>query len=134
MSERALRSASAALAVVGALIAGYLLYTRWSGGALICSTGGCETVQSSPYSEVFGVPVAAVGLAGYLSLLAASIGRGELARTAGAALGLAAVVFAVYLLYVQVALIGAVCQWCVASDVVTAAIAALALLRVRPTG
>jgi hypothetical protein len=48
MSERTLRLATGALAVVGAAISGYLLYVRESGGALICATGGCETVQSSP--------------------------------------------------------------------------------------
>jgi uncharacterized membrane protein len=133
VSERALRAASAALAAVGALIAGYLLWSRWSGASLMCATGGCETVQSSRYSEIFGVPVAAVGLAGYAALLAASVARGEGARTAGAALGLAALLFGAYLLYVQLAVIGAVCQWCLASDVVTAALAALALLRLRPT-
>ena len=69
MSERTLRLASAALATVGAAITGYLLYVRESGGELVCSTGGCESVQSSPYAEVLGVPVAALALAGFLGLL-----------------------------------------------------------------
>ena len=133
MSDRALRAASATFAAVGALIAGYLLWSRWSGASPMCATGGCETVQSSRYSELVGVPVAAVGLAGYGALLAVSLARGEAARTAGAALGLAALLFGAYLLYVQLALVGAVCQWCLASDVVTAVLATLALLRLRPT-
>jgi uncharacterized membrane protein len=66
MSERSLRLATGALAVVGAAISGYLLYVRESGGALICATGGCETVQSSSYAEVLGTPVAALGLAGFV--------------------------------------------------------------------
>ena len=76
------RLASAALATLGAAITGYLLYVRENGGELVCSTGGCETVQNSPYAEVLGVPVAALGLAGFLGLFAAALGRGEWAGLA----------------------------------------------------
>ena len=131
MSERTLRLASAALAAVGAAITGYLLYVRETGGALVCSTGGCETVQSSPYAEVLGVPVAALGLAGFLGLLAAALARGEWARLSQATLALSAFLFSAYLLYIQLAVIDAICQWCLATDVLTTAIAALALLRLR---
>ena len=62
MNEDALRLASAVIAVLGAVITAYLLYVRQTGGALACSTGGCETVQSSSYAEVLGLPVAALGL------------------------------------------------------------------------
>ena len=80
MSERMLRLASAVLAAAGAAITGYLLYVRQTGGTLACATGGCETVQSSSYAEVLGVPVAGIGLLGFLGLLAAALptasGRG----------------------------------------------------------
>ena len=131
MSERALRLASAVLAIAGAAVAGYLLYVRHTGSALACATGGCETVQSSPYSELFGVPVAAFGLVGYATMLAAAVARRELARLAHVTVALSAVVFGAYLLYVQVHVIDAVCDWCLVSDGVTTAIAALALLRMR---
>jgi uncharacterized membrane protein len=131
VSERTLPAASAGLAAVGAAIAGYLLYVRETGGELVCATGGCETVQSSPYAEVLGVPVAALGLAGFLALLVAAVGRGEWARLSQATLALASLFFGAYLLYVQLAVIDAICQWCLATDVITAAIAALALLRLR---
>ena len=91
MSERALRLASAVIAVLGAAITAYLLYVRQSGGALVCSTGGCETVQSSSYAEVLGVPVAALGLVGFLGLLLAALARGEWARLSQATLALTAV-------------------------------------------
>jgi hypothetical protein len=71
MSERTIRLSTAALAALGAAIAGYLLYVRYTGGALACATGGCETVQHSRYAEVLGVPVAGLGLAGFLGLLVA---------------------------------------------------------------
>ena len=129
MSERRLGVASAALAAVGAAISAYVLYARETGGTLVCSTGGCETVQSSPYAEVLGIPVAAVGLAGFLVLLVAGLSRGEWARLLHGTLALAAFFFGVYLLYVQVAVIDALCQWCLATDALLTTIAALALLR-----
>jgi uncharacterized membrane protein len=131
MSERTLRLASAALATVGVAITGYLLYVRESGGELVCSTGGCETVQNSPYAEVLGVPVAALALAGFVGLFAAALARGEWARLTQATLALSAFLFSAYLLYIQVAVIDAICQWCLGTDVITTAIAALALLRLR---
>jgi uncharacterized membrane protein len=132
VSERSVRIASAVLASLGIAITTYLLYVRETGGSLVCSTGGCETVQSSSYAEVLGVPVAALGLAGFLGLLVASLGRGDWARLAQATLALSAFLFAAYLLAIQVFVIGALCQWCLATDVLTTAIVTLALVRLRP--
>ena len=126
MSTRATRIAIAGLSVVGAAITTYLLYTRFSGTEIACSTGGCETVQSSRYAEVAGVPVAALGLAGYLALLAASAVRGEVARAATLALALCALAFSIYLVVVQLAVLHAICVWCVGSDVVVLLISLLA--------
>ena len=134
MSERSNRIASAALALVGVGITAYLLSVRASGATLSCTTGGCETVQNSPYSEIFGLPVAALGLIGYVVLLGAALARGDLARLIGAVVALAAFAFSAYLVAVQVVVIGALCDWCLASDAVTTALAALALLRLRPPG
>jgi uncharacterized membrane protein len=129
MNERTLRLATGALAAGGAAIAAYLLYVRESGGALVCATGGCETVQGSPYAEVLGVPVAALGLAGFLGLFVTAVLRGDWARIAQATLALTAFVFSAYLLYLQLAVIGAICQWCVVTDALTTAIAVLAVMR-----
>jgi uncharacterized membrane protein len=131
VNERRLRFGVAALALVGASIAAYLLYVRHTGGELLCANGGCEVVQSSRYAEVFGVPVAALGLIGYLALLLTSLSAGGAARAAQAGIALAAFTFSAYLVYVQLALIGSVCEWCVVSDGVTTLVAALALLRLR---
>jgi uncharacterized membrane protein len=132
VSERSVRIASAVLAAHGAAISAYLLVVRETDGSLICSTGGCETVQSSSYADVLGIPVAALGLAGFLVLFAAALARGECARLANAAVALAAFLFAAYLLAVQLVVLDAICQWCVATDVLTTALAALALVRLGP--
>lgn len=129
MSERGLRLLSAGLAAVGVLLSGYLLLVRETGGTLVCMTGGCETVQSSAYAEVLGLPVAAVALIGFVVLLGAALARGEWARLVQATLALSAFLFSAYLVVIQLVVIGALCQWCIATDLVTTALVCAALLR-----
>jgi uncharacterized membrane protein len=131
MSERRLRTAIAAFAVLGAGIAAYLTVAHLTHTQVACVTGGCETVQSSKYSELVGVPVAAIGLAGYVLIGATAGFRTDVARVIGAAAALAGFAFAVYLIYVQVGVIGAVCQWCLTSDVLLALLVAATFLRLR---
>lgn len=134
MTDSRLRVAILVLAAAGAGIAGYLLYERWTGGAPVCGTGGCEIVQQSKYSKIAGLPVALLGLIAYVAIFVTAFNRSELARAAGAAIALGGLVFAVYLIYVQAALIDAFCQWCLASDVVIALLAVATSLRLLRTG
>jgi uncharacterized membrane protein len=131
MSQARLRTAVAALALVGVAIAGYLTYVHYAGVSITCSTGGCETVQHSRYAEISGVPVALLGLLAFVGILASAIRGGIEGRAATLSISLIGVAFAAYLLVVQLAVIGAVCEWCVASDAVTTLIAALALFAAR---
>jgi uncharacterized membrane protein len=133
------RQAIALLALIGVLISLYLTLHRLGIiGTLQCGTGACETVQSSAYAVFLGVPVAVYGVAGYLALFIVSVvglqpawlGRREptllLAGMAG--LGFA---FTLYLTYVELFVIHAICRWCVGSAVVITAIAAVALHALR---
>jgi uncharacterized membrane protein len=129
VSERRLRAAVLGLALAGAGIAAYLVYARYTGTRIACATGGCETVQESRYAKLGGIPVAVLGL-GLFGLFAASVFVRALVPLA-AALGVAGVAFGGYLLIVQVTVIDAICQWCVASDAILAAIAVAAVKRLR---
>jgi uncharacterized membrane protein len=131
VSDRALRIAVGVLALVGAGIAAYLTYAKYADATIACATGGCETVQSSEYAEVLGMPVPILGLVGYLAILATAFSAGETARLAGAALALGGLLFSVYLVVVQVVAIGAFCQWCLASDLVMLLLAAVTVARLR---
>lgn len=131
MGERGLRLATAGLALVGMGIAAYLTYVHYSGAAIACSTGGCEKVQTSSYAELAGIPVAVIGLVGYFLILLTVPVAGELGAVAAAGLALGGFAFAVYLIYVQVALIEAFCIWCLASDGVLALLVLVSLLRLR---
>lgn len=133
MSERRLRVAVGALALVGAAIAAYLSYTRYSGDPLYCPVtgGGCERVQSSKYAEVAGIPVALLGLAAYVALFVSAVVPGKTSAAVGAAIAVSGAIFSAWLLYAQVALIDAVCQWCVANDVIIALAAVASVFRLR---
>jgi uncharacterized membrane protein len=133
VSDRALRLGVAALALAGLGIAGYLTWARYAHESVACPIGGggCETVQESSYSEVAGIPVALLGLLLYLVVLGLVAWDTPAARQAVAALALAGTAFAVYLLVVQLAVIDAVCSWCLANDVVICLVALAATLRLR---
>jgi uncharacterized membrane protein len=129
VTERRLRFAVTILALAGAGVSSYLTYVRATGGSYACTTGGCETVQSSSYAEVAGIPVAVIGLVGYLAIGATALFAGEAAAVLGAALALGGFAFSVYLLYLQLAVIDAICVWCVASEAAMTVLFALTLLR-----
>ena len=131
MSDRALRIAVGVLALAGAAIAAYLTYAKYADATIACSTGGCETVQSSEYAEILGLPVPVLGLIGYLGILATTFVAGETARLVGEALALGGLAFSIYLLVVQIVAIGALCQWCLASDVVMLLLTVAAVARLR---
>lgn len=134
MSDRLLRALLVVASLTGVAVAGYVLVSRWADSGLICSTGGCETVQSSEYAELLGVPVAAFGVAGYLLIAALALGSSPGALAATAALALGAAAFSAYLLVVQLAVIDAVCDWCIANDVISSLVAVLALARLLRPG
>jgi len=131
VSDRRLRAAILVLSALGAAIAAYLTATHLAQVQVACATGGCETVQSSRYSELAGIPVAALGLGGYALLAASAATRRELARALGAAAALGGLAFAAYLLYVQAAVLDAFCQWCLASDAILLVLVPVTLLRLR---
>ena len=117
----------AALIAVGLGISGYLSYAALTGATLVCGPlSACDAVQQSTYARLFGVlPVAYVGLAGYL-LIAAAFGlsvltAGAVARAAALALlalTLGGTLFSIYLTTLEPFVLGATCVWCVGSAAV----------------
>ena len=63
---------SAFLSLIGLVDSIYLWSFKW-GQSLICGTGGCDAVNASPYSSLFGIPVAAIGAFGYAALVALAL-------------------------------------------------------------
>jgi uncharacterized membrane protein len=114
-----MRRAAIALAVAGVGIAGYLTYIHYAGVDSVCAIAhGCEKVQTSEWSKLAGIPVALLGLFGYIGILAALIVDGELGRLGAVALSWIGFAFSAYLTYREIWTIDAICIWCVASAVV----------------
>jgi uncharacterized membrane protein len=125
-----LRVASAAIATVGLGIAAYLTIVHYAGGSPVCAIAhGCATVQKSSYAEVARVPVALLGLLGYVAILLSLLRDDELGRTVTAILTLAGFAFSAWLTYVEVARIDAICIWCVGSAICMTLLAILSGVR-----
>jgi len=131
VTDRTLRGAIAVFALAGAAVAAYLVYARYTGIRLACTTGGCETVQHSKYAKAAGIPVAVLGLAAYVAVFATALSARLEAAAIGAAIVLAGLAFGVYLIVIQVAVIDAICQWCLASDGILALLAIASAERLR---
>jgi uncharacterized membrane protein len=124
---------AAVLALIGLGVAGYLTYIHYEGIAPVCSTGGCERVQASSYSEIAGIPVALLGLIGYLGIGASLLLPGDAGRALTFTLTLIGFGFSTYLTYLELFVIDAICQWCVASAVVMTALLVVATFRLLGT-
>lgn len=108
------------LSVLGAGVSSYLLWVRLGGSSALCTgVGGCDLVNASTYAQVAGAPVSLIGLLGYLAILGLSLWR-----TRGGpwmlsllifGMALAGVLYSIYLTYLELFVILAVCPWCVAS-------------------
>jgi uncharacterized membrane protein len=121
------------LAAIAVAVTGYLTWVHFSGSAALCAgAGGCETVQASRYATVLGLPVALFGLALDLTVLGLGLWRlwaGD-ATPYAAVLGLfglclAGALYSVYLVYLQLFVIGAICPWCMTSATLLFALCAL---------
>jgi uncharacterized membrane protein len=131
VTDHRLRAAIAVLALAGVAIATYLTYVHYADVEPLCVAGGggCEKVQTSDYAELAGIPVAVLGLIGYVLILASLWLPGENGPMAGAVLALFGFAFSAYLTYRELFTIDAICQWCVASAVVMTVLALLTVWR-----
>ena len=116
----------AALALAGIFISTYLtLYKLGVVGELSCTIGSCETVNTSRWSVFLGLPVAAWGLFFYVDVFAVALAGTtrrlenqpiiSIVLVAEAAIG---VLFSAWLTYLELAVIHAICIWCVTSAVI----------------
>ena len=130
-----------ALTTIGLGVASYLTYVHYSGATPICSIKGnpCSQVQKSQYSKLAGVPVALIGLIGYILILGSLLAReGERARFATAGLTLGGFGFSAYLTYRELFTLHKICEWCVSSAVIVTVLMLLSVWRflrgdVRPS-
>ncbi len=129
--EGVLRSAATFVATLGIGVATYIAIADSGGGSPVCVGGshGCQTVADSSYSHLLGVNIAIFGAIGYLLLLLAAFARGDVARMGGFAVSLAGFGYSVFLTYLELFVIDAICQWCVTSAILMTILFALNAVR-----
>jgi uncharacterized membrane protein len=131
------------IAILGALLTGYLTISKLFGGNVACPVGGCETVLSSQYATVFGQPLPLFGCLGYIAMavfalapLAVSPERRKTLRRnlenntwllllAGST---AMTVFSGYLMYLLAFQIKELCIYCLASALFSTSLLILTLI------
>ena len=137
--DRRLRIAGIVICCIGLGIAAYLTYVHYEGLKVVClSSGGCETVQSSVYAKLGGIPVPVLGLFGYAGILLTLLFvPGDLGRMAAFGMALIGFLFSAYLTYRELFTIKAICQWCVGSAVcmtLLMIVTAIRAIRGEPVG
>jgi len=116
-SEWTLQRAIAFVAALGIGVATYIAIADSGGGSPVCIAGshGCATVAKSSYSHLAGINIAVFGIVGYVLLLACAFFANDAARLGGFVLALGGFGYSVFLTYLELFKIDAICQWCVAS-------------------
>lgn len=109
------------VALVGLADSVYLSVKHFTAEPVPCSIlEGCEQVLTSPYAEIAGIPIAAVGAAGYFLAFSLAILAAYGNRPMWTVFGILAITMAAvsgWLIYVQGAVIGAFCQFCLLSAI-----------------
>lgn len=123
-------------AILGAIDSTYLLIYKLTGNNRMClGNGGCHNVNFSSYSEIYGIPISAIGLVAYLAMVGIILlePRLRLLEDNGPLLlfgmGITGVAFSAYLTYLEIYVIHAVCPFCVASAIIITLIFVIAIIR-----
>jgi len=126
------------LSLIGAVDSAYLAWLKITGSVAACSNvGDCNAVNSSRYAEISGIPIAFLGLLGYLAILGLTVFEvrfpnwKEGLHLAFFGFTLAGTLYSIYLTYVEVAILRAICPYCVISAVAMIGLFIIAIYRLR---
>ena len=134
--DKWLYRASIALVIVGLLVSIYMtIYKVLNADAMCLGSGDCSTVNASRYSEVNGIPVALIGVLGYLAILVIHYfeDRNRFFKENSTlmifGLALTGFLFTVWLIYIEIALLKALCPFCLTSQAAMTFIFMIAVIR-----
>ncbi len=122
------------LAAIALCIALYLLTVHWGWWQAVClGVGNCEVVNTSKWSELFGIPVALLGSLTYLALIALGIAvnrdyYADYARLARFFIAVVGVAFSAYLTYIELYVLHEICPWCVMQAIIVTIILVLSIV------
>ena len=127
---------SVVLVLIGLAVSIYMtIYKLTSNNAMCLGSGDCSTVNASRYAEVYGIPVATIGIAGYFAILLAHWyeRRDKFFEKNGPMLifgmALTGFLFTLYLIYVEFALLNAICPFCLTSQISMTIIFIISVIR-----
>jgi uncharacterized membrane protein len=123
--DSSLRTVSIVLAALGLLDSVYLVWVKYTGAYVLCGPiGNCESVNSSQYSEIFGIPIALLGAGAYavmmVLLLVEHLGQvwAEFGPMIVFGMSLIGFLYSIYLTYIEIAILKAICPYCVISAII----------------
>jgi uncharacterized membrane protein len=135
--EKRLSQLAIALTVIGLLVSIYMtIYKITSNDSMCIGSKDCSVVNASRYSEVYGIPVAVIGVFGYAAILALLLleRKNSFLQQNGSMVffgfSLTGFLFTLYLIFVEIALIKAYCPFCITSQVAMTLIFILSVIRV----
>jgi uncharacterized membrane protein len=136
--DNKLRISSLVLAFLGMLDSIYLVWVKYSGKYDTCGPiGNCESVNTSQYSEIFGIPIALLGAGAYLLIFLLLIMEGrnsfwaEYSNMVVFGISLIGVIYSIYLTYIEVAVLRAICPYCMVSAVILVVLFILSTIRLQ---
>jgi len=125
--------------IIGFIDSAYLTFVKFTDTPIYCTPGlgDCASVQNSPYSELWGIPLALLGTLTYLALIVLYL-IGQKIRILKSihfhlifGLGLFGFLFSLYLTYLEFFIIRAVCQWCILSALCMTAIFITTIIQLK---
>jgi uncharacterized membrane protein len=136
MRDQTLRLAIYITSSIGLVDSLYLTWVKVTHRVAFCGTyGGCETISSSSYSSILGIPIALFGAGAYLAILLLLFleTKGQFWRDNSPVIvfgiTLVGVLYSIYLTYLEVAVIHAICPYCVLSAIAMLVLFILSILR-----
>jgi uncharacterized membrane protein len=126
------------LAFLGVLDSIYLTWVKVTDSYATCGPiGNCEAVNSSRYAEFAGIPIALIGILAYLAIMVLVLLESKLPdqivglRLALFGFTLTGTIYSAYLTYVEIAILNAICPYCVVSALLMVILFGMSIFRLR---
>lgn len=127
-TDRRLLLAIRLVVVPGFLAATYLTYSKVFDKAIACG-GGCEVIQISKWSELFGIPVTALGMATYILIFGSTFLKNDAGKLIGAFFAVVGAAFSIWLQYYALVKMQHLCPYCLTSAICMQFLAGLTIWR-----
>ena len=134
--DNRIRVISIVLAFIGLIDSIYLVWVKYTDQYALCGPiGNCESVNTSQYSEIFGIPIALLGAGAYLVIIVLLLleNRSEIMHEYSPMLvfgiSLIGVIYSIYLTYIEIVVLRAICPYCVISAIVLVLLLVLSTIR-----